>query len=189
MALIVEDGTGRDDAESYVSVVDLKAYADARGLGYGSATDTALEQKLREATTYIDARYRYKGSRTSPEQSLEFPRASLVDWSGLTVTGVPRRVKHAACELALKALVEPLYADLDRGGKVVSESVGSLSTTYADDAPVGKVWTVADNLLKPYTRDNTLRGFPQYGGSTEADGGYFSLGMNDSPLVGSPLNE
>lgn len=189
MALIVEDGTGKDDAESYVSVVDLKAYADARGLSYGSASDLTLEQKLREAATYIDARYRYKGSRTKAAQALEFPRDALVDWSGLTVTGVPRRVKQAACELAIKALAEPLYVDLDRGGKVKSESVGSLSTTYADDAPVGKVWTVADNLLKPYTRDNTLRGFPQYGGSTESDGGYFHLGMNDSPMVGPSLTE
>lgn len=185
MALIVEDGTGRDEADAYVSVSALRAYADARGLSYGSASDQTLEQKLREATTYIDARYRYKGARLRSVQALEFPRASLVDWSGHLVTGVPRRVAHACSELALKALAEPLYVDLDRGGRVKSESVtGAISTTYADDAPEGKVWTVADNLLKQYTRDNTLRGVPEYGGASE---GYFSLGMNDAPPAGSDL--
>lgn len=179
MALIVEDGTGKADAESYVSVASLKAYADARGIAYAGAADTALEQKLREATTYIDSRYRYKGMRLRAEQALEFPRESLIDWSGITVTGLPKRVKDACCDLALRALAEPLFTDLDRGGKVRSETIGSISTTYADDAPVGKVFSTADGLLKPYVRDpkGQLTG-PVFGGSTE---GYFHLGMHDAP--------
>lgn len=188
MALTVEDGTGKADADAYVSVVAFKAYADGRGLSYGSTADNVLEQKIREATSYIDSRYRYKGMRSNGSQSLEFPRQSLVDWSGMEVTGLPKRVKDACCELALRAIAEPLYADMDRGGKVKSETIGSLSTTYADDAPVGKVWTAAENLLMPYIRDpkkGQLTG-PMYGGSSD---GYFGLGMHDAPSVQANVQE
>lgn len=186
MALFVEDGTGTADADAYVSVAALKAYADARGIAYVGHSDTVLEQKVREATIYIDSRYRYKGSRMLGSQALEYPRASLFDWSGHEVTGVPKRVRDACCELALKALTEDLYVDLDRGGKIKSESVGSLSTTYADDAPVGKVWTIAENLLKQYIKSKDHDPMPVFGGSTT---GYFGLGMHDAPPAGNGLTE
>ena len=186
MSLIVEDGTGMADAESYLSVADLKTYATNRGISYAGISDSTLEQKLRLATTYIDTRYRYRGNRSNGTQALEYPRINLIDWSGYDISGVPKRVKDATAELALKATADSLYVDLDRGGKIKSESVGQLSVTYADDAPAGRVFTIAENLLKPYVRDPSLRGVPFFGGSTD---GYFTLGMMDAPNANSPTTE
>lgn len=178
MAITVEDGTGKADAETYLSVADFKAYCDARGYAYSGNSDSVIEQKLRLAAAYIDTFARFKAVRLVSDQALEFPRSGLVDWSGITVTGVPKRVKDACAELAFKALSENLYSDADRGGMVKSESVGPISVTYADGAPAQKLFSSAVNLLKPYLRDERDSiGAPVFGGSDE---GYFSAGMHDN---------
>lgn len=187
MALTVEDGTGLAAAESYVSVVDFKAFCDGRGYAYSGNSDTVIEQKLRTASSYIDTIFRYKGARSSVAQAMEFPRVDCLDWSSLPVLGVPPRVKQACSELAFKALTENLYQDLDRGGKVTSESVGPISVTYADDAPAGKVWQLAHNLLQPFVRDKTLRRGPQH--ATLAETGYFNFGMHDNPGIGATSSQ
>jgi hypothetical protein len=180
--LIVEDGTGKADAESYLSVAEFVAYCDARGLDHGSHghNDTQREIALRKATAYVDTISRYKGQRLAPAQALEFPRDALYDWSGHPVTGVPKRVKDACAELASRALEGDLYEDLDRGGLIRSESVGPISTTYVDGAPAGKVFRVAVQLLEPYVRkDKDLIGKPVFGGTdTPAS---FAVGMHDNP--------
>jgi hypothetical protein len=185
MALNVENGTGLADAESYISVSEFKSFC--KGRGYTAAEDFEtedVESKLRDATSYIDTIFRYKGARSKVEQSLEFPRVDCLDWSSLPVLGVPRRVKQACAELAYKAFSETLYQDQDRGGKVISESVGPISVTYAEDAPTGKVWQLAHNLLQPFVRDKTLRRGPQWTAPTP-DSTYFNTGMHDNPSLGS----
>lgn len=160
MTLIVEDDTGRLDAEAYVAVAPFKAYCDGRGLSYAGQTDTQIEVALRRATDWIDTSFRYKGARLVAAQALEFPRAGMTDHSGYDVAGVPARVKRACNELAFRALTETLTPDLDRGGRVTSESIGPISVTYADDAPAGKTIRIAENLLAPYVRadGDTLTG-------------------------------
>lgn len=187
MALVVEDGTGKADAESYASVADVKTYAAARALAYSGKADEDIEAALRQATVYVDSRWRFKGHRSTAAQALEFPRTDLVDWSGFTITGLPARVKQATLSLALKVLSgDSLYEDQSRGGKIVSESVAGISVTYESGAPVGKMYAEAENLLKPFVRDPGTVYPPSFGGSTE---GYFNLGMHDSPPVGSGITE
>ncbi|CAB5220390.1 hypothetical protein UFOVP233_64 [uncultured Caudovirales phage] len=166
MALIVEDNTGRADAESYLSVADFKVYCDKWGYSYTGFTDTVIEQKLRLATAYIDTIFRYKGIRFVSTQMLEFPRTSLIDWSGYEVAGVPARVIKACAELAFKGFTESLYTDLDRGGRTTSESVGPISVSYAADAPAGKMYRFAEQLLGPFIRkDGDFMNPPSFGTS------------------------
>jgi hypothetical protein len=183
MALIVENGTGLTDADSYISLAAFKAYADDRGYDYSAFADQLIEQKLRLGTQYVDTIQRYKAQRLLATQALEFPREELYDWSGLLVTGVPMRVKHATAELAFRALSGELYADLDRGGQVQSESVAGISVTYKDGAPVGRWFTFAMNLLEPYKKEKKdLMGTPKFGG---ADTGYFVLDQHKNPAPGA----
>jgi hypothetical protein len=184
MTLIIEDGTSKANAESYLSVADFKGYCDARGLSYAGQADTAIEQKLRIATGYIDTVKRYKGSRLTTAQALEFPRDGLTDWGGLEVTGVPGRVKQACAELAFKAFTENLYVDLDRGGMVTSQSVGPISVSYADGAPAGKSFMVAMKLLEPYFRDPKDVGKPFF---VPVDP-YFQLTTHDNPETETEFN-
>lgn len=181
MPLIVEDGTGLSEADSYLSVNAASAYHRARGNAAWENLDFEVqEQALRQATAYVDSVKRYKASRLKASQSLEFPRTGLYDWSGYEVTGVPKRVRDACAELALRASTVSLFTDQARGGRVLSESVGPISTTYADDAPAGTVYTVAMELLRPFFRDEAGRmGGP--GWTAPAVATAISLGFQDTP--------
>lgn len=185
MPITVENGTGLANADSYLSVQSFKDYADDRGYSYAAFNDTQIERKLRLATQYVDTIQRYKAQRLQASQALEFPRLELYDWSGLLVTGVPMRVKQATAELAFRALSGELYEDLDRGGQVQSESVGPISVTYKDGAPVGKWFTFAMNLLEPFKKEKKdLMGTPAFGGAVD---GYFSLDLHKNPSPGSEV--
>jgi hypothetical protein len=182
MALTVETGAGLANADAYVSQEDFKTYCAARQYDLIGRLPAELDAKLRLAAQYIDTQWRFKGTRLSGAQALEFPRSGLVDWSGFTVVGVPKRLKDAACELAFSALSTDLYEVADRGGRIKSESVGPISVTYSDDAPAGKTFVFATRLLQPYVRDTADIGPPEFGGATE---GYVSLGMHDDVSAGT----
>lgn len=178
MALTVEDGTGLSVADSYVALTYADAYAEARAWAdWEAAGDDEKESALRQAAVYIDTIARYKGVRLKADQEREFPRSGLTDWSSYPVTGLPKRVRDAAVELARKALTESLYVDLDRGGQVASESVGPVSVSYFNGAPVGKMFRAAMQLLEPYVRDKSA--LYVSGAPASASGENFALGMHD----------
>lgn len=167
MALIVEDGTGLPDAESYISVADADAYFAARSnAAWAALAAPAKEAALRKAADYIGAVYgeRWKGVKLGPDQALDWPRA-LVErkdfrYAGLNgftmISGryyypsdyVPIPVARAAAELAVRAAAETLLAD--QGGQVKSETVGPISVTYADGARQGIRYALVDGLLAPF---------------------------------------
>lgn len=191
MPLIVETGSGLVNADTYLSDADFTAYCIARGRDTSTSTLTARENALRNATDYINTIGRYKGSRLTDAQALEFPRSGLFDWDNRPVTGVPKRVRDATAELAFRALTAPLLEDLSPAARVKSESVGPISVTYQDAPAAQKILAAAILLLQPYfyevdaatgmpvpggsTRKNIR---PQFGGSTKAT---FALGMHDDP--------
>lgn len=133
MTLIVEDGTGIADAESYLAVADADTYHANRNNETWSDYSTAeKEAALRKATQYIDGRWgrRFSGEMLSMSQALCWPRTPT-DWPD----EIPIPLKHACAELALRAASSELEPDLERGGAVVSQSVGPLSITYSENAP------------------------------------------------------
>ena len=101
MALIVENGTGIENADSYVSILEIDQYAEAFGNTAWLALGTpAKEINARKATRFLDNNYPWPGTPKFPIQSLFFP-ATGVEVRGSAVYGVPRQIKNAACELAL----------------------------------------------------------------------------------------
>lgn len=151
MALIVEDGTVVADAESYASVAYADSYHDKRGhAAWSEATTPAREQALRRATQYVDVHYRarFLGYREDDDQELEWPRLSVTDESGIILDQtIPVQLKHAVCELALRALDGDLLADEDRGGAVTRVKVGEIEQEYAESAPAGTTYRLVDELL------------------------------------------
>lgn len=193
MSLTVEDGSKVAGADSYGSLAAFKTWADGRGRDYSAHADAVIEAKLRLAYDYINTVRRFKGYiAQNSAQTGAFPREGLTDWDGRTVTGVPQRVVWANFELAWAQLEggEDLYQNLDRGGRVASESVGPISTSYFADAPAGKTFMAAMKLLDPYAR-STQDSYPPFIGgaagqpsSVEAPSELtpaFSLGMHSNP--------
>lgn len=99
MAIIVEDGTGLGNSNSYVSVEFATNYAASIGATFDPADETSLVS----ATQAVDLLYgsKYLGSKLTAEQALLFPRTEFVDANGFTRSGIPVELKKATVEAAI----------------------------------------------------------------------------------------
>jgi hypothetical protein len=163
MALIVEDGTGKPDAESYISVSDADAYFSNRGNATWAALDTTQkEQALRSATDYMlqAFRMRWAGMRVTETQALDWPRRYVPNRDVPNLYGpyvtyyafdtVPVAVGYACAELAVRASATPLSPDLT--AQVKQETVGPISVTYADGARQVPEYKAVDAMLAPFLK-------------------------------------
>jgi hypothetical protein len=163
MSLIVEDGTGKPDAESYISVADADTYFANRGnTVWAALSPTQKEQALRSATDYMVQAYelRWSGSRRTLTQALAWPRYYVPrkDIVGMYAPQqiyydfdtVPVAVGHACAELAVRASATPLSPDLT--AQVKQETVGPISVTYADGARQVPEYKAVDAMLAPYLK-------------------------------------
>lgn len=154
--MIVEDGTGLTDSNSYVSVVFADDYFSTRGVSkWETLSNTEKEQMLIKATDYIDGIFQWKGKKLVSSQALRFPRENLYDYEGGKIEGVPTAVKQATCEAAsLIADGTILFQTADSNGDVVSEKIGELAFTYSKKQTSSSVTGIT-----PYDSINTkLRG-------------------------------
>ena len=160
MAFVAEDGTGLATATSLVSVATTDTYWADRGgadnTTWVAATTASKQAALIKATDYVRhaRRYRWLGTRKSYAQTMPWPRTGVTERDGLAVadTIVPWQVQQAVASLAVRALTEDLLPDLERGGHITSETVGPLSVTYGDGAPLGSVIQRVDGLVAPLLR-------------------------------------
>lgn len=152
MAFVVEDGTGKEDANSYGSVAGADAYFAERGVTAWTGSDTVKQQNLIKATDYIDTRFsqKFKGYVLYPDtpQALAFPRTAF--------DGMPTALLKATYEYALRSLTNPLAPDpvvSSVGGAVKREKkkVGPLEreTEYVEG-------TTSVMMFKPYPMADAL---------------------------------
>jgi hypothetical protein len=166
--LVVEDGTGLADADSYISLDDADTYHAGRSSAadWAGLSDPEKEAALRDATDYMVQAYRldWKGTRLTTTQALDWPRAEVerADYAfspgnGLTtISGdyyypsdeVPIEVQRACASLALKASAGELLPDL--GQRVKREKVGPIDTEYADWGSESPRYPAIDGLLAPF---------------------------------------
>lgn len=153
MAIVVEDGSGKVDAEAYASVAEFKAYCDGRGLSYAGLVDARIEQLLREATDFIGGYApAWQGSRVIATQALDWPRKNVIAHEfEVAPTVVPRGVKEACCLLAHKAISGPLIRDLKPTKTRVK--VGPIETEIDPTSPQQTRYAAAARLLSPYLRN------------------------------------
>ncbi len=155
MALVVEDGTGKTDAESYISVADSNTYHTAHGHTAWTGSETVKEQALRAATQYLDATFQlqWKGRSVTKEQALDWPRsgATLQDGWNIDSDEIPASLQHATTELALHALTEELIPDIDDPGVITSHAVkvGPISEQFDyNSRSQEKFFRLASNLIR-----------------------------------------
>ena len=160
MSLIVEDGSAKDSAQSYLDVTAVSAYLSARGMTSftGLASDTLREAAILRGMRWLENRYRsrWKGRRTTNTQSLTWPRYGVKDADGWTIEHdvIPQLVKDALCEAAEREAAEAgsLSPDLERGGQVQSEKdvVGPIesSKTYFAGAPATTTFPAIEDMLR-----------------------------------------
>ena len=154
MTLIVETGAGLADAESYCSVTAADAHHAARGAAAWAALATdAKEQALRRATDYMGQVYGplWAGLRSLPTQALDWPRSGcprpeiyLGFWAPAEI---PPALVRGCAELALRAVAGELLGD--QGREVIEQTVGPITTKYAQGSPQGKRFAAVDAMLAP----------------------------------------
>ena len=170
MALLVETGAIIAGANAYADTSAADPYHLDRGnSAWGAAASEQKTAALINATAYLDGKYRlrFKGNRVQPVlQPLEWPRIGVdvvIGVQGSAFTGhayysnfpsnqIPPEIIMATCELALRALVGPLAADIAPTDRKVSEKVDVVETTYtAKDFTV--TYQVVDQLVSRFLRN------------------------------------
>ena len=164
MSVVVEDGTGKETANSYISLVDASTYHTDRGNATwaAAASDAVRNAALIKSAQWLDGQYRSRwvGFKTDEDQSMCWPRYEAYDEDGYYIDSdaVPTRITYAQAEAAL-AIVDgvDLSPSLDRGGRVRREKVGPIETEYFDGAPARTVLSAVSDLVKGYVSGPGLR--------------------------------
>jgi len=168
MAVVVETGAVVADANSFIDLVYLRAFAEDRGLAPAGLDDDDIAsakivlagQCLQDEQTYA-----FRGTRVSYLQTMPYPRTGANENRGPAIPDnvVPWRCKVAQALLTCKALAgETLQPGLANGGLAVqSETLGPLSTTFmapTGGAPVSarKRYPDVDGVLFPLLMDRSL---------------------------------
>ena len=160
MALVVEDGTGKANADSYVSITDADSYHTAHSAAatWAAATEAVKEKALRLATQYADARYygRWRGYKNTSTQSLAWPRSYGYDTEGFLIAwdAVPVQLENAIAELALRVVQgDTLLADIAKPAAISSQSITvgpiSKSVSYVGGMPPTKKYALIEALMAP----------------------------------------
>ena len=103
MTLIIENGTTPAGANSYVSLADARAYADARGVDL-STVNATLEAQMLESMDYFESySKRFVGDISDRDQPLSWPRDNVIveGWSW-TNTEIPRQVISALLTIIIE---------------------------------------------------------------------------------------
>jgi hypothetical protein len=140
MALVIEDGTQKSNANSYVTVAEYDAFLDARYTARTDISDAQAEAYILRAMDYFESR-QFVGKKATDTQALQWPRSYVdIDGYAIDTNEIPKQVKNSIYELAYG--FEQGYGVSDPVSReTISESVGSLSVTYKNSS--------ADRTLTP----------------------------------------
>lgn len=118
--IVVEDGTGKTDATSYVSVSDANTILSSHlyASAWHQSTDAEKEKALSWASRLLDEHMVWYGTRTNETQALQWPRLGTKDRGGWAIDGdeIPQDLKNATAELARLLLTEDRTAEEDTLG-------------------------------------------------------------------------
>jgi hypothetical protein len=155
ITIIVEDGSNVPDANSYVDVADAIAYAANRGITLPPGDETAA--MLMQAMDYIETKacdFQGKPTYTDPAQSLAWPRTGVIlNCVAFPPDKIPKNLIAAQVQLAIAVNAGiPIMPNATPQDYVVEETVGPITTKYADPSKIGigmlsPILTAVDALL------------------------------------------
>lgn len=133
MAIVVEDGTGLTNANSYISVAESDDYAN-NTFYVGEWNNLAANKKevlLINATRFINSFYDFNGEKAFPTASLRWPRTGVCDLDGVDISStiVPAGIKNATSEMAIFLASNNLLEEDETLG-ISSVKVDTLAITF-----------------------------------------------------------
>lgn len=151
MTLIVEDGTGLSNAESYISVTDADTYIAAyRGANatWDSATVASKEVAARQATQYLDGTSRWKGVKEFSTQALDWPRNFAYDENNIAFDGIPAKLEQATAEVMFLIVTgETITETITKLSQTIREKVDVIEVEYSEGASVQPYFPIITRLI------------------------------------------
>lgn len=159
---IVEDGTGKSDANAYITEAFADQYWEDHDDSAFTTTWTTMSQAekemaIRMATQYLDTVYkdRWKGVKKLSSQLRDWPRSSVRDSNEYIIANdsIPIQIANATAEAAIRHENETdgLLPDLEEAGMVSSYSVRagpvSESTSWVGGRGEYKEFSMVETLL------------------------------------------
>lgn len=147
--LIVEDGTGKTDSNSYVDLAYVNAYFAVRNnatwAGYSIGERKAA---IIKGAAYAD-KYDFIGTKKTANQAMQWPRINAkVDGYLLDSTVIPKALKDAQCEAALRAAAGEIMADIE-SGSTIEETVDLITVKYSEYSSTGVTrYPAIESLLR-----------------------------------------
>jgi hypothetical protein len=152
MALVIEDGTGVANANSYITVAEAREFADLRSL-FLPVSDADVETLIVKAFDYLES-LEYKGEPANPPQAAEFPRRNLyIQGILFSESSIPFKLKQAQCQLTVEANSTDLQPTGD-GREVIKEKVDVIEVEYAEKgiSVARPTFTAVNGFLKGLLR-------------------------------------
>jgi len=156
MALVIEDGTGKTNSNSFATAAETITYAEDRGFSF-SAVEADVEKLLIKAADFLlGLEPQMKGLRTNQNQRLPFPRVRVLLFNNVDYIAsdeIPERLKEVQMRLAVSAYANSNELVPDgTGQEVVREKVGPLEVQYAErgTGTVHPQFNQAMDLLAPF---------------------------------------
>lgn len=168
MGLIVEDGSGVANANSYETLAGVRAYALNRGVVL-SAVDSVVIAQLILGTDYLESfAQQYVGAPTSYTQALSWPRQQVQfdPDNPFPTNKIPVQLIAALdqCVIAqFQGIVLMPTVDHSAGGFVIEDKVDVLTTKFSErigttSAPLlPSVMSLLQSLLNPNVSLKTVR--------------------------------
>lgn len=138
MALVLEDGTGKPDAESFASAADYVAYAAEFGLTVPAA-EAEQEANLRNAALQMQT-MNWKGCRAHSDQALSWPRKGAEVYGEILPSNlIPARIQYGQMALAAEIYQDEIDPpEKRRGPKIRTRVEGAIDVEYAQLAGVNQ---------------------------------------------------
>ena len=143
MTIVVEDGTGLSNSNSYVSEAELTVYATQRGITLTGGTEALLIK----AMDYLET-LNYIGDKKTEEQALQWPRESVyIDGFYIEPSAIPQELKDAQMTLSIEIDEgnNPM-ATISRATK--KEKVDVLEVEYMDNAASAEIIRSVSSMLR-----------------------------------------
>lgn len=152
MALIIEDGTNVANADSYVTVAELQAYAITYGVTLNAGDE---EMNLLKAMQYMES-LDYNGLRSYSDSSLKMPRSGIyIDGYEVASTSIHKFLKSAQILAAVEYNSgNDLLATIDR--EIIREKIGPLETEYKPSSMSTEYYTAIQAYLAPFLKPSKM---------------------------------
>lgn len=135
----------------YIDAAAANAWCAARGITSFAEIDALQQDKLLlRASEWIDARFRFRGTKQTATQVRAWPRAQVLDEAGEAITGIPQAVIQVTIELAILLAEDEEAAEQALGisPAIVQQKAGGVEVRFADGK--GETHGRLYHLLQPY---------------------------------------